>query len=94
MLFNKIKKNIKNRLLSPTNSDILAIIPINKNKLTFNDLIVELGSTLQINKRSYFGPVDIEKLKISLLDDKGQYVNLNGLDWSFSLITEHLYQYS
>lgn len=88
------KKNIKNRLLSPTNSDILAIIPINKNKLTFNDLIVELGSTLQINKRSYFGPVDIEKLKISLLDDKGQYVNLNGLDWSFSLITEHLYQYS
>ena len=88
------KKNIKNRLFSPTDSDILAIIPINKNKLTFNDLILELGSTLQTNKRTYFGPVNIEKLKIKLIDDKGQLVNLHGLDWSFSLITEHLYQYS
>ena len=87
-------KNIsRNRLFSPTNSDILAIIPINKNNLDFNNLITELGSTLQTNKRSYFGPVHIKRLKIKLMNDKGYTVNLNGLDWSFSLITEHLYQY-
>ena len=87
-------KNIsRNRLFSPTNSDILAIIPINKNNLDFNNLITELGSTLQTNKRTYFGPVHIKRLKIKLMNDKGYTVNLNGLDWSFSLITEHLYQY-
>lgn len=35
--------------------------------------------------RTYFGPVDIEKLKIQLLDEFGRIINLNNNDFSFSL---------
>lgn len=35
--------------------------------------------------RTYTGPVDIEKLKIQLIDEYGRIVNINGSDFSFSL---------
>jgi hypothetical protein len=49
------------------------------------------GSSL--SERAYFGPVNIERIHVKLLDDTGNIVNLNGNDWSFSLIAEQLYQY-
>jgi hypothetical protein len=36
-------------------------------------------------ERNYSGPVDIEKLRIQLVDEYGRIVNLNGSDFSFSL---------
>lgn len=36
-------------------------------------------------ERTYSGPVDIEKLRVQLIDDFGRAVNLNGSDFSFSL---------
>lgn len=36
-------------------------------------------------ERTYSGPVDIEKLRIQLIDEFGRIVNLNGSDFSFSL---------
>jgi hypothetical protein len=33
------------------------------------------------------------KFKVRLLNDKGFEVNLNGRDWSFSVIATQLYQY-
>ena len=42
--------------------------------------------------RQYFGPVTIKTLKVKLLNDKGYPIDLNA-DWSFSLLTERLYQY-
>ena len=36
-------------------------------------------------ERNYSGPVDIEKLRIQLIDEYGRIVNLNGSDFSFSL---------
>jgi len=41
----------------------------------------------------YFGPVNIERLAIQLLDDKGNLVDLDGADWSFTFIVKQLYQY-
>jgi hypothetical protein len=35
--------------------------------------------------RVYFGPVDIQKLHIQLLDEYGRVLNLNGTDFSFVL---------
>ena len=52
-----------------------------------------LGPQLQDNGRTYFGPVNIERMNVRLLDDKGNLVNLHDVDWSFSLIIEQLYQY-
>jgi len=40
------------------------------------------------NERIYFGP-DISRMRVVLRDDKGNIVNLNGADWSFSLISTH-----
>lgn len=39
-------------------------------------------------ERTYSGPVDIEKLRIQLIDEYGRIVNLNGSDFSFSLELE------
>ena len=61
--------------------------------MTFGETYVEFGGTLQDHKRTYFGPVNIERFRVKLMDDKGNVVNLNGADWSFTLISDNLYQY-
>ena len=43
--------------------------------------------------RRYFGKVNINKLHIKLLDDKGNPINLNGGELSFSLLLERIYQF-
>ena len=35
--------------------------------------------------RYYFGPVDIHKLQVKLIDEYGRIVSLNGMDFSFAL---------
>jgi hypothetical protein len=62
-----------------------AVIPVKHPKKQFNEVYVEFGGSLQDNKRVYNGPVKLSKLKITLLDDKGQVINLNGADWSMVL---------
>ena len=50
------------------------------------------GLTTQSNRnREYFGPVDIQRLQISLYDEYGRIIDLNNMDWSFSLSFEMLY---
>ena len=44
-------------------------------------------------ERSYFGPVLIQRLRVSLVDYLGNLVNLNGHNWSFTLKVEELYEY-
>ena len=41
--------------------------------------------------RTYFGPVDIKKLHIKILDEYGRIVDLNNMDWSFTIILDSLY---
>jgi hypothetical protein len=77
----------------PSSSNAIALIPLKVSGMTFGDVYVEFGGTLQDNKRTYFGPVNIERFRVKLLDDKGDVVNLNGTDWSFTLISDNLYQY-
>ena len=36
-------------------------------------------------QRQYTGPVDIQKIKISLIDEFGRVLDLNNIDWSFSI---------
>jgi hypothetical protein len=51
------------------------------------------GANLLLNERRYYGPVDITKMKVRLVDDKGNTINLNGADWNMSIIVNELYQY-
>lgn len=94
---NQISANRNNntnyRAKAPTNNDVLAILPVSISGTPTGQLIVENGSALQLNSRVYFGPVTIERLRVKLVDDKGNVVNLNGNDWCFTLICESLYQY-
>jgi hypothetical protein len=78
---------------APTTADILGILPIKTAGVTTGTLLVELGGSLQDNIRTYFGPVDIDRMSVKLLDDKGNVLNLNGNDWCVTIICECLYQY-
>ena len=50
------------------------------------------GLTTQVNRtREYFGPVDIQRLHIALYDEFGRIIDLNNMDWSFTLAFEQLY---
>jgi len=84
----------QNKLHSVTSSDMFALIPIKKSLTTsLGEGITEFSGPIQINERVYFGPVDIDRLRIRLITDKGETVNLNGSDWSFCMIATLLYQY-
>ena len=91
---NKSRSNTTNYLSkAPTTSDILGILPIKVAGLPTGSLIVEFSGSVQENIRTYFGPVDIDRMCVKLLDDKGNILNLNGGDWCITLICECLYQY-
>lgn len=75
----------------PFVKDIFGFIPL-KLPSTPGDLITEYGGTLQNQDRLYFGPVNIRRLQVQLINDKGTIMDLNGADWSFSFICEQLYQ--
>ena len=70
---------------------MFAVIPIKVSSLKQGEVFTEYGGTLQDNDRKYFGPVNITKLRIQLLNDHGDVINLNGSNWSFSFICEYLY---
>jgi hypothetical protein len=81
------------KLTAPTPNNIMGLIPVKRNELNFGEVLVENANSLTFNTRNYFGPVDIERVEVKLLDDKGNLVQLNGSEWSFSIITTQLYQY-
>lgn len=76
----------------PFVQDIFGIIPIKGSGLSVGDIYVEFGGSLQNQDRLYFGPVNINRLTIKLLTDRGDLVDLNNADWSFSLVCEQLYK--
>ena len=84
----------KNRDMGPKTSDVFAVIPLRSGAgLSIGQHYIDSGPTLLSNQRAYFGPVVINKLRVTLRDDKGHIVNLHGNDWSFSLVTEELYEF-
>ena len=83
-------KNYSNTLSSPftesvfNNETAIAKVPNNPNSINFDDIFYQ-------SRRNYFGPVNIKKLKIQLLDELGRVVDLNNNDFSFSIQIELLY---
>jgi len=47
--------------------------------------------TLITTSRQYFGPVDIQKIQVQLLDEYGRILNLNNMDYSFCLTFQTIY---
>jgi hypothetical protein len=92
---NKITTSTNHRPKAPTSSDIMAILPLKGGSASIptGTLLAEFSGSLQQNVRTYFGPVNIDRMAVKLLDDKGNILNLNGCDWCVTLIATCLYQY-
>lgn len=71
--------------------NILAKLPLVNSRYIFSLQFPTANQFLL--KRRYFGPVDIRRLRITLLDPFGNVVELNNTDYSMVLHMEQLYQY-
>jgi hypothetical protein len=69
-------------------SSILARIPI---MVSSTEILTVNFTDNQTNKREYFGPVSIEKIRIKLIDRYGALMECNNTDWSVCLIVKQLY---
>ena len=56
-----------------------------------NNYNFESGGLIYGFKRDYFGPVNVSKIKVRLIDHFGDLVDLNNTDFSFTLKVEQLY---
>ena len=86
-------KNVNNGFVSAFNSyllntDILARITIDD---PYFGLVVDNNRNLITEPREYFGPVDIQRLHIRVLDDHGRILNMNDSNYSFSLTMKQVY---
>jgi hypothetical protein len=67
---------------------ILGVIPINSAlfAVTFDN-----NSNYIYKKREYFGPVNISRISVKILNQKGNLVNLRGTEFSFALQVKTIY---
>jgi hypothetical protein len=70
------------------NKNILARISLQSGVFNF---LSQNNLNLITTPRQYFGPVDIQKLQIQLLDEYGRILNLNNMDYSFCLSFQTVY---
>jgi len=73
------------------NKNIAARISIDSIAFGFNNLITanRANGTMVSDKRQYSGKIDLQKLNVQILDEYGNPVSLNGLDFSFCMEVEH-----
>tara|TARA_B100000886_G_scaffold273238_1_gene197174 strand:+ start:18558 stop:20564 length:2007 start_codon:yes stop_codon:yes gene_type:complete len=95
---NTPNNTIKNaRISPPLTNNAFAVIPLKGTSPNLKDKnrypYVDFSGSLQTHSRNYFGPVDLKRLKVSIVDDKGQLLDFKGIDWSFVILYEKLYQY-
>lgn len=89
--------NLNNQTISklysspPYLKDVFALIPLKPSSLQRGEIYAEFGGALQENRRQFFGPVNITKMSVQLVNDRGDIIDLNGGNWSFSIICDSLY---
>jgi hypothetical protein len=70
------------------NKNILARISLEGSVFSF---LFQNNFNLITTPRQYFGPVDIQKLQIQILDEYGRVFDLNNMDYSFCLTFQTIY---
>ena len=70
------------------NKNILARISLQGSVFS---ILVQNNLNLLTTPRQYFGPVDIQKLQIQVLDEYGRILDLNNMDYSFCLTFQTVY---
>jgi hypothetical protein len=76
---------------SQNNNNIIAKIVVDKKQYSFGSVMPanHANGLLVSDNRNYNGKNNIRKMKIMLLDNYGRNVNMNGVDFSFTLKVEH-----
>lgn len=95
-IINNRNSNVSQEMQNNKNEYILATLhlPFNTySKPKPEILVLTKNDSVDTHFRHFFGPVAINKLKIALIDDNDDYLNLNGHDWSFIIKIDELYQY-
>jgi hypothetical protein len=86
--YNKNNENVAALQNSIIQEDILAKIPMINGKLS---LVVDyIGRIAKL--RRYNGPVTLNRIQVKLLDQFGNIINLNNMNFSFTLEVEMLYE--
>ena len=92
--FAQTKQNSFSTMMARSrNSDnIIAKIMVDRNENDFRKIFFanKANGYLLSDKREYSGKTNINRLQIQLVDEFDQKIDLNGLDFSFSLRIEHL----
>jgi hypothetical protein len=70
------------------NPNILARISL---RGSYFSLLMDNDLNIVTEPRKYFGPVDIQRMRIRLYDDYGRVLDMNGANFSFCLIFTLLY---
>lgn len=71
---------------------------LNLSQMQQNGQVYQMGqddgvsSQLDFRSRSYFGPVDIQKMRVTIFDEFGRVLNLNNMDWSMAIMFECMYE--
>ncbi len=79
---------------SHNKSNVLVHIPYPPKGSISNPInYITFTSQLSLINREYFGPVNISKLKIQLLNDEGYSIDLANQNWSIVIEAEVLYQF-
>ena len=87
-----LKQNQIGRTASSFIQDIFSFIPLKTSGLSRGQSFVDSSGSLQSQQRTYVGPVNIHRLEVRLLSDKGNILNLNGVNWCFTFLAEQLFK--
>jgi hypothetical protein len=93
LIVDDFKHNVENNFVgafenSIQKSNILARIP---QPAPLFQQVFDDSSDLILKKRTYFGPVTIEKMRLQILDQYQRVIDINNMDWSMSLEFECIY---
>ena len=78
-------------VMAPNIITRINVADLAQNVTVFHYAQQEGYSTELDRSRNYFGPVDIQKMRVTLYDEYGRVVNLNYMDWSMELMFECIY---
>lgn len=71
-------------------TDTLAVLPLKLGSTQFGQTFTENAGSLAVMNRQYTGPVKFARGRIQLLTDRGVPLDLNGQNWSVTLLCEVL----
>ena len=95
------QNNVHNNFICPYESSLVnkpIITRINLETETQSQTVYRSGEIRGLtrgvmSKRDYFGPVNLQRFHIQLIDEYGRVIDLNHMDWSLILMFKCIYEY-